>query len=226
MKSFIPIVLTFLLCQCSINPAANKASDGSTGTQTDWVLGAIDGKHRNGRVVVVDKRAATITGFDNSKKVFSFPALLARSRKDHFNTSISAFSQGVTPATYYKNPQIMYNPKFPGFYKESTVVAFNDIIKVGGKTEVLSFHSTLSGSNDRNVSDGNSGNNRISNGCIRVRHSDYLKMIAFMSPGGDLDELRKAQKAGKPRNITSKAAVVILPEEDRSFEGTLETLGL
>lgn len=226
MRKFIPLGLTLLLCQCSVLPVSNKVSDGSPGTQTEWVLSAIDSKHRRGKVVIVDKRAATATGFNNSKKVFSFPVLLASSRKDRFNTSISAFSQKVTPATYYKSPQIMYNPKFPGYYKESTVVAYNDMVKVGGKTEVLSFHSTLSGSNDSNASDGVASNNRISNGCIRVRHSDYMKMIAFMSPGGDLDELRAAQKSGKPKNIASKAAVVVLPEEDRSYKGTLKTLGL
>lgn len=226
MKILVSITIALVLCQCAFLPSGKSDEVSSSGGQVDWVLDAIDKRHSNGKVVIVDKRAATVSGYKNSRRVFSYPALLGRNRKDDFNKSISAFSQGVTPATYYKIPQIMYNPKFPGMYKEKAVIAFGDLTKVGEKTEVLSFHTTLSGSNDSNASDGNAGNNRISNGCIRVRYSDYMKLVAFMLPGGDLDKLRDAQKKGSPVNISSIAAVVVMPELGRSQKETLKTLGL
>lgn len=226
MKILISISCAVLLSQCAMLPSGKNKGSESSGGQAEWVLGAIDSKHSNGKVIIVDKRAASVTAYKNSKREFSFPVLLGRARKDDFNKSVSAFSQGITPAIYYRKPKIMYNPKFPGMYKEKAVIAYDDLTKVGGKTEVLSFHTTLTGSNDSNIADGSSGNNRISNGCIRVRHSDYLKMVAFMSPSGSLDDLKSAQKSGKPADIVSPAAVVVLPENDRTYDGTLKKLRL
>ncbi len=224
MKILLSLGCVLLLSQCSMFSPGKKKGSESSGGQAEWALGAIDRKHSNGKVVIVDKRSATVTAYKNSKAEFSFPVLLGRARKDDFNKSVSAFSQGVTPAIYHRNPQIMYNPGFPGMYKEKAVIAYDDVTKVGGKTEVLSFHVTLGGSNDSNIGDGSSSNNRISNGCIRVRYSDYLKLVSFMSPSGNLNDLKAAQKEGKPKNISSPAAVVVLPEVDRSYSGTVKAL--
>lgn len=224
MKFLIPIVSALALSSCGLFSGGKKDAGASSGGQSEWALGMIDRKHRKGKVVILDKKSATLTAYNHSKSEFSFPVLLGKARKDDFNKKISAFSQGVTPSIYYKTPRIMHNPKFSSIYKEKTVIAYDDLTKVGNKTEVLSFHTTIEGGNDANIADGRPGNNRLSNGCIRVRHSDYLKLLSFMLPSGNLKELKEVQKKGEPKDMISPAAVVILPEVDPSYEGTRKAL--
>ena len=176
-------------------------------------------------LLIVDKSKAEATAYKKGKKAFSFPILLSRNRGDNVTRDRSFFAQGITPATYYDKATVTYDPRLPGMYNENCVISFADAHNHNGRTELLSFHSVLSGGNQANISDGRSSNNRLSNGCIRVGYSDFRKLIDFMTPGGT-GKYKELQKKGVATQVYSKVHVVVLPEIKRDYESTMDALDL
>jgi len=223
LLTLLPLCLS--LCQCGVF-SGSKGPDKTSGTQADWVAQKVQRGFSSPDLVAVDKVAATATGYRNNKKVFSFPVLLSQRRGDVLNESVSAFSQKVTPATYFKDAIIRHDPRYPSMYKERAVITYAESKKFNGKREVLSIHSTLTSGDEANIADGRASNNRLSNGCIRVSHSDYKTLLDFMMPGGGLAALKKAQEKKELTEFRSKVHVVVVPEYKRDYKGTLSTLRL